>query len=582
MSGQMDNPNRSRSSRRSQVWATPRELSPYEEELAIFNGETDDLTQFCSQRTPEEYQAASVEAARGGDGTCASSSGEAVRGAVTGAEDDNTSVVEVAVSREESHDLNSSEDEEIRVDDIKYDDDVRSELTRFKYPPSTLRPPYLPPSSPIISSSLTPVLLPREQSSQGSPTRLVFVDTIAMASSNTGAESQQPTFTTFDHGHVDAVRTVSYNLYGDRLATGSADHRIKVFQKENGAWKLEDTWTAHDAELLEVKWISPQIGSGLGSIGDDGRFKMWEEDVYAQRNSGRRFKCVASLRSQTDRAYTSFDFKHIRNQETFLALLTRDAHLSVWEATDYDMLHEWRLVESHFVCTPPSLAVEPSFKVHTEPAELPCWTGLMAGLNEKAFGMVTAGMETVKVWRLNAERRLYAAAIFPPHPGLVRDAAWANGSAWPYDLIATACRDGWVRVFKMTTPEQSTDLTTATLAQKFSDENGTSEPSSSDITSASQQNLSGIGAGLAIASQPQDSRSSARDSISVASISDIPPIHHVEEIAKFGKEYGTPWEVKWFNMGKGLISTHENGSIHAWLCDIDGNWTEHSAIESAP
>lgn len=55
------------------------------------------------------------------------------------------------------------------------------------------------------------------------------------------------------HGHRDMVQASSFNKYGNRFALGSADGRIKVYDKHrDGSWVLCDTWGAHNAEILEV------------------------------------------------------------------------------------------------------------------------------------------------------------------------------------------------------------------------------------------------------------------------------------------------------------------------------------------
>ena len=56
-----------------------------------------------------------------------------------------------------------------------------------------------------------------------------------------------------DHGSHDVVLCAAYNLYGTRLATGSADHHIRVFDKdEEGGWRLKACWRAHDGEVADV------------------------------------------------------------------------------------------------------------------------------------------------------------------------------------------------------------------------------------------------------------------------------------------------------------------------------------------
>jgi nucleoporin SEH1 len=59
-------------------------------------------------------------------------------------------------------------------------------------------------------------------------------------------------FTTFEQNHRDVVLAVDFNFYGNRMATASADHRIKVYDRKDDNWNLVDTFSAHDAEITEV------------------------------------------------------------------------------------------------------------------------------------------------------------------------------------------------------------------------------------------------------------------------------------------------------------------------------------------
>lgn len=64
-------------------------------------------------------------------------------------------------------------------------------------------------------------------------------------------------FADFDAGHRDLVAVTKYNYYANRLLTASLDHRIKVWDLKDGQWQLIDTWTAHDAEIRDVR--DPEI-----------------------------------------------------------------------------------------------------------------------------------------------------------------------------------------------------------------------------------------------------------------------------------------------------------------------------------
>lgn len=63
-------------------------------------------------------------------------------------------------------------------------------------------------------------------------------------------------FRSFDHGAADLVLAISFNSSGTRIATGSADQRIRVYDiEQNNDWVLIDQWRGHDAEVLEASLI---------------------------------------------------------------------------------------------------------------------------------------------------------------------------------------------------------------------------------------------------------------------------------------------------------------------------------------
>lgn len=81
----------------------------------------------------------------------------------------------------------------------------------------------------------------------------------------------EPTgFSIQQHGHKDMVEASAFNSYGTRFALGSADGKIKVFDRlRNGSWGLCDTWAAHNAEVLEVSFGEMLDGSGwVGWVAD--------------------------------------------------------------------------------------------------------------------------------------------------------------------------------------------------------------------------------------------------------------------------------------------------------------------------
>ena len=72
-------------------------------------------------------------------------------------------------------------------------------------------------------------------------------------------------------GHRDIILATAYNFYGTRSATVSSDHRVKIQDRNDvtGQWSVTDSWTAHDAEVTDVKWNGPFVGENLATIGED-------------------------------------------------------------------------------------------------------------------------------------------------------------------------------------------------------------------------------------------------------------------------------------------------------------------------
>jgi WD40 repeat protein len=68
----------------------------------------------------------------------------------------------------------------------------------------------------------------------------------------------------FDPGHADRVTVLHLNFTSTRILTASADHRIKVWERDSasGEQTLTDTWTAHDADIRDVR---PVVCSTEGS-----------------------------------------------------------------------------------------------------------------------------------------------------------------------------------------------------------------------------------------------------------------------------------------------------------------------------
>ncbi|GAB1318736.1 epoxide hydrolase, soluble (sEH) [Madurella fahalii] len=172
--------------------------------------------------------------------------------------------------------------------------------------------------------------------------------------------------------------------------------------------------------------------------------------------------------------YRSFSLKHLDDSRTtYLALVSADGSLTVYENDRVENLATFTLLDELSVVTDggggggraAARGEETSFRVRFDPNPEVCYTALRAGVPSDALGLVVVVMDAVRVYRTRdtvrsalgvaaAVKGFYLAAEVKSgvHRGLVRDVAWAGGNIRGYDVLATACQDGWVRVFRLDTP----------------------------------------------------------------------------------------------------------------------------------
>ncbi|KAF2141467.1 uncharacterized protein K452DRAFT_309219 [Aplosporella prunicola CBS 121167] len=417
-------------------------------------------------------------------------------------------------------------------------------------------------------------------------------------------------FQPFDHAHSDLVLAVDFNFFGTRMVTASSDHRLKVWDRKDDAWSLVDTWRAHDAEVVDVKprcpchvarefrvasffslttrgqvkWNGPFMGEVLGSIGEDGRFKLWQEDVTEIANSGRRFKLIYNQVSETKVPFMSLDFKNIM-QETWVALISRDGYLTIYEPIDHSNLSEWQVMAQTFVLpTAPPRSDEASFRVCFHHEQLPCWTAIQAGLDRRALSLAVVAMDTVKVYRTDKQRRFYVAAELTGSRNILRDVAWANGSMRGSDIIATASKDGMLRIYDLSTPEPSFPLGggasgpggpgTPSTGGGLAAPSVPPEPAASPRGRGASRNApSGIGAGLASATRVGDA--------ALENDQDPGRVKHVVKLAaELQSNHGAVWRVTFSQMGDLLVSTGDDGAIRTWKKASDNRWLEYAEIDA--
>jgi nucleoporin SEH1 len=313
----------------------------------------------------------------------------------------------------------------------------------------------------------------------------------------------------------------------------------------------------------------------LGTIAEDGRFKLWQEDLTELPNSGRRFICIFYASSETRVPFMSLAFKSIHT-ETYMALTTRDGFLKVLEPIDHEDLTQWNTLFDRYLCPTPERTEETSFKLSWHAEKVPCWTAVRAGLDRKALSLAVTCMNTVKILRTDKDRRFYNVAELRDARDLVRDVAWANGSMRGWDIIATASRDGCLRIYELRVDVENSAETSFGSSSTDNTALEKSPQPPSKQPSGNRKGPSGIGAGLAGSSADiRDGRSRDGDGAP----------GRIKEVAKMVQEinlhHGALWKVAFSQGGDVLASTGDDGGVRTWKRALDGRWHEYAEVDVA-
>ncbi|RDW79709.1 hypothetical protein BP6252_04347 [Coleophoma cylindrospora] len=385
-------------------------------------------------------------------------------------------------------------------------------------------------------------------------------------------------FALLQNTHRDMIQATAFNSYGDRFASSSVDGKIKVYNRyQDGTWNLCDTWGAHNGEILELQWLPPTIHPNLlASISADGRFKLWAEDPTVAPLKGRRFPTpVWELRATSRGTFCSFSITHNPStRHTYLALIERSATIMVYENDEPENMANWTEFDKFLAMKQsdiPSRGDEASFKVQFDPNLEPCYNAIRQGIPKDALSMIVASMNSASIWRTrevvhsvslgsNMSKEFCCMADLRGHRGLVRDIAWAPGNVRGFDIVATACKDGLIRIYEISTPgsqpsTQSRDYTSSAVAQPI--------PFQKPVESGKP---SGIGAGLA----------GAREGSGSAGAGHVK--HVVKEVSKLDAHRAPVWRVDFDDDGQLLGSTGDDGRVLLWRREPSGSWSKSSEL----
>ncbi|RAL66451.1 hypothetical protein DID88_006141 [Monilinia fructigena] len=171
-------------------------------------------------------------------------------------------------------------------------------------------------------------------------------------------------------------------------------------------------------------------------------------------------------------------------------------------------------------------------------------------------------------------KELYLAAELRGHRALVRDVAWASGNIRGWDEVATACKDGVVRVFKVVAGREHGGERAEGRKGEFEKvPDKIIAPSSTQILieNGAKNIPSGIGAGLA---GQRTNRSRQQE----AQGRDGAVIHSAKEISRLEAARAPVWKVEFDADGQLLGSMGDDGKLMMWRREPNGLWSKSAEL----
>lgn len=84
---------------------------------------------------------------------------------------------------------------------------------------------------------------------------------------------------TINTGHEDSLHDAQMDYYGKRLATASADKKIKIFDVVHGnQYQHQATLIGHEGPIWQLSWAHPKFGNILASCSYDKKVIVWKEE----------------------------------------------------------------------------------------------------------------------------------------------------------------------------------------------------------------------------------------------------------------------------------------------------------------
>ncbi|KAJ7528857.1 hypothetical protein O6H91_15G023200 [Diphasiastrum complanatum] len=233
--------------------------------------------------------------------------------------------------------------------------------------------------------------------------------------------------------------STAWNYCGERLAVGTGEGAIQVWEKERGgggsSFSCIHKWQAYNGPVVKIIWGSPEYGDVVASSSTDGNISLWEEIEENDQSTWR--KCTQFEEPHT----AALDFQ-FGNCLTGLKLVVAwaDGRVKVYDMLDTLDLKQWQL-QADFLN---DIVVDGKSERRSYSAASIAWRPPVSSIQQPIFALAYRSNSLLhnvaKVWEfLDAYQRWSPVAELraPGEEGdSVNSLSWATNIGRPYELIA--------------------------------------------------------------------------------------------------------------------------------------------------
>ncbi|KAJ2509885.1 epoxide hydrolase, soluble (sEH) [Coemansia sp. RSA 1939] len=238
--------------------------------------------------------------------------------------------------------------------------------------------------------------------------------------------------------HDDFIHDTAYNFYGTRLATCGSDKCIKIWDwnKQTGLWILNESILAHESSVVRLSWAHPEFGQVLASCSLDRTVKIWMEHEPSAKAGGSRWTCVSKIVDSSGVVHSvAFAPEYT---SLIVAAASSDGKVRLHSPIEAVKLRNWSISgQIDFV---PGGASD---------SDGPLSLSWCKSRFSAPHMLVVGGSKgnAVRVYQTGSMQptKLHDIDFYDSY---VLDVDWAPTMGRSFHLIATACSDGHVRIYK--------------------------------------------------------------------------------------------------------------------------------------